>query len=95
MGAYAIVAALLTFFAPEIVRTLATEEYYEAIYIMPPIAGGVFLTCVSNMYSNIMIYYKKTEFPFTLGQNQYDFIDYPDFCAQVAAVVGQKNEQAQ
>ena len=35
----------------------------------------------------------KTEFPFTLGQNQYDFIDYADFCAQVAAVVGQKNEQ--
>lgn len=35
----------------------------------------------------------KTEFPFTLGQNQYDFIAYPDFCAQVAAVVGQKNEQ--
>lgn len=35
----------------------------------------------------------KTEFPFTLGQNHYDFIDYPDFCAQVAAVVGQKNEQ--
>ena len=35
----------------------------------------------------------KTEFPFTLGQNQYDFIDYRDFCAQVAAVVGQKNEQ--
>lgn len=35
----------------------------------------------------------KTEFPFTLGQNQYDFIDYSDFCAQVAAVVGQKNEQ--
>lgn len=35
----------------------------------------------------------KTEFPFTLGQNQYDFIDYSDFCAQVAVVVGQKNEQ--
>lgn len=35
----------------------------------------------------------KTEFPFTLGQNQYDFIDYPDFCAQVAAVVGQQYEQ--
>lgn len=35
----------------------------------------------------------KKEFPFTLGQNQYDFIDYPDFCAQVAAVVGQQHEQ--
>lgn len=35
----------------------------------------------------------KKEFPFTLGQNQYDFIDYPEFCKQVAAVVGQNIEQ--
>ena len=35
----------------------------------------------------------EKEFPFTLGQNQYDFIDYPEFCAQVAAVVGQNREQ--
>ena len=27
----------------------------------------------------------KSSFPFTLGQNQYDFIDYSDFCNQVAA----------
>ncbi len=27
----------------------------------------------------------KTEFPFTMGQNQYDFIDYPEFCEQVAS----------
>ena len=31
----------------------------------------------------------KTEFPFTLGQNQFDFIDYEDFCEQVARSVGQ------
>lgn len=35
----------------------------------------------------------KKEFPFTLGQNQYDFIDYTDFCRQVAAAVGQRHEQ--
>lgn len=35
---------------------------------------------------------KKT-FPFTFGQNQYDFIDYSDFCNDVAAVVNQQNEQ--
>lgn len=35
----------------------------------------------------------KKEFPFTLGQNQYDFIDYSEFCAQVAAVIGQSREQ--
>ncbi len=27
----------------------------------------------------------KEEFPFTTGQNQYDFVDYPEFCRQVAA----------
>ena len=33
----------------------------------------------------------KAEFPFTLGQNQFDFIDYPDFCNRVSAAVGQDN----
>ena len=31
----------------------------------------------------------KTEFPFTMGQNQFDFIDYEQFCEQVAAAVQQ------
>lgn len=31
----------------------------------------------------------KEEFPFTLGQNQYDFLDYPEFCDQIAASVSQ------
>lgn len=31
----------------------------------------------------------KDEFPFTLGQNQYDFIDYDIFTEQVASVVSQ------
>lgn len=26
-------------------------------------------------------------FPFTMGQSQYDFLDYPDFCSQVADIV--------
>lgn len=32
--------------------------------------------------------HKKT-FPFTMGQNQFDFIDYEQFCEQVAAAVQQ------
>ncbi len=31
----------------------------------------------------------ETEFPFTMGQNQYDFVDYAVFCNDVAAAVGQ------
>ena len=60
LALYATIAIVLTFLAPEIVRILATNEYYEAIYIMPPIAAGIFLTSVSNMYSNILVYYKRT-----------------------------------
>lgn len=33
---------------------------------------------------------KQKEFPFTMGQNQFDFIDYEDFCRQVASAVTQK-----
>lgn len=32
----------------------------------------------------------KKEFPFTFGQNQYDFINYDEFAEQVAATVVQK-----
>ena len=32
----------------------------------------------------------KEEFPFTMGLNQFDFIDYEDFCEQVARAVGQE-----
>lgn len=35
----------------------------------------------------------KKVFPFTQGQNQYDFIDYSDFCSLVASVVTQSQEQ--
>lgn len=62
MTFYAAVAVLMTFLAPEIVRILATEEYYEAIYIMPPIAAGVFFTSFANLYSDIAVYYKKTKY---------------------------------
>ncbi len=61
LGTYALVAIAITFFAPEIVRILATEEYYQAIYIAPPIAAGVFLTSVSHMYSNILLFFRKSK----------------------------------
>lgn len=32
----------------------------------------------------------KKQFPFTMGENQYDFLDYEDFCRQVASVVMQQ-----
>lgn len=49
----------------------------------------------SSIFSKIVAAVEegKKEFPFTLGQNQYDFIDYPIFCAQIAATVVQNRDQ--
>ncbi|WP_261806929.1 NAD-dependent epimerase/dehydratase family protein [Lapidilactobacillus luobeiensis] len=33
----------------------------------------------------------EKEFPFTLGQDQFDFIDYDVFCKQIAAAIGQND----
>lgn len=33
----------------------------------------------------------KVNFPFTTGQNKFDFLDYNEFCEQVAAVIVQEN----
>ncbi len=45
----------------------------------------------SSIFSKITLAVNegKKEFPFTMGQNQYDFINYDDFCKQVAASVSQ------
>ena len=45
----------------------------------------------SSIFSKITVAEKdgKTEFPFTMGQNQFDFVDYEYFCEQVARSVGQ------
>ena len=47
----------------------------------------------SSIFSKITAAVKegKKEFPFTMGQNQYDFIDYEEFCNQVALAVCQND----
>ncbi|MBE6712964.1 MAG: polysaccharide biosynthesis protein [Ruminococcaceae bacterium] len=59
---YGLVCILMTLIAPEIVRVLATEEYYASIYIMPPVAFGVFFTAMYNIFGDVLLYYKKTHY---------------------------------
>ncbi len=51
----------LTYLGPEVVQILSTDEYYKAINIVPPISAGVYFISLSNLYSNILVYYKKTK----------------------------------
>lgn len=57
---YGIVCIGLTAVAPEVIKILATEEYYDAMYLIPPIAAGIFLTCVYNLFANVILFHKKS-----------------------------------
>jgi nucleoside-diphosphate-sugar epimerase len=63
----------------------ATYQWLRGYYIVGNSEFG------SSIFSKITAA-EKTEqelFPFTMGINQCDFIDYPDFCKQTAAAVEQ------
>lgn len=59
---FAILCAFIILCAPEVVRFMATEEYLEAIYVIPPIIGGVFFQVQYYIYANIVYYYKKPKY---------------------------------
>ena len=47
---------------PEAVRLMATSNYMQAIYVIPPIVGGVFFQIQYYSYANVVYYYKKPLF---------------------------------
>lgn len=53
---------LIILFAPELVRIMATKEYYEAIYVIPPVVGGVFFQVQYYIYANVLYYLKKPKY---------------------------------
>jgi dTDP-6-deoxy-L-talose 4-dehydrogenase (NAD+) len=61
------------------------SQWIRGYYIVGNAESG------SSIFSKILkaANEEKTEFPFTMGRNQWDFLDYDDFCNQVAAIVSQ------
>lgn len=55
------VLALIAF-APEVVRILAPEEYYEAIWVIPPVATSVFFMSLYGLFANIEFYFEENIF---------------------------------
>lgn len=62
-----------------------TYQWLRGYYIVGNSENG------NSIFSKIKATAKagKKEFPFTMGLNQFDFIDYDDFCYQVAVTVCQ------
>ncbi len=60
-----ILNTLITFvfvaFAPEIIKIMAPAKYYEAIYVIPPVAASSFFTFLYNLFVSIEFYYEETK----------------------------------
>ena len=51
-----------TLLAPEIMSILAPASYSAGIYVIPPVAAGVFFTAMYSIYLRIELFYKQTGF---------------------------------
>ena len=59
VGSMTIVAILVS---PEMVWILGTPEYYDAIWIVPAVAGSTYYTFCYGLFSNVEFYYGATKY---------------------------------
>lgn len=62
LGMFAFLCIGIVLIAPEVIKILGTTEYYEAIYVIPPIVGGVFFQSLYYVFTNVLYYYKKPHY---------------------------------
>lgn len=51
---------LLILFAPEVIAFFAPDSYYEAVYIIPPIAMSTYFMYMYDLFAKFAFYYEKT-----------------------------------
>lgn len=49
-------------FGPELIKLFATDEYYNAIWVIPPVAAAVYFMFLYPLFANVEFYYEKTKF---------------------------------
>lgn len=60
MNAVMTIGAILI--APEIIRILGTEEYIDAIWVIPMVTISVYFTFVYSLFSNVEFYFGQTKY---------------------------------
>lgn len=58
----AVVNLILISFAPEVVAMFAPKDYYNAIWIIPPVAMSVYFMFAYDLFAKFQFYYEKTKF---------------------------------
>ena len=57
-----VVTVLFSAFAPDLMLILAGEKYREAVYVIPPVAIGMFFMFVYTTFANVEFFYNQTKF---------------------------------
>ena len=57
VGVMCIIASLA---APEIIRLLATEEYLAGVFVVPPVAAGIFIHAMYDTFAAVSFFHKKS-----------------------------------
>lgn len=58
----AIISIMVSVFAPEIMMILADKKYHEAVYVIPPVALGVFFLFMYTTFCNVEFFYDQNKF---------------------------------
>lgn len=59
---FSVVCVFIVLLAPEAIALVATADYREAVYVVPPIVGGVFFQTTYYIYANVLYYFKKPKY---------------------------------
>ena len=62
LGIVALANFMLICIAPELVRVFAPPEYFEAIYVIPPVAMGCYFLFMYCLYADFELYEAKTTY---------------------------------
>ena len=53
---------MLVLIAPELMKLLFTDEYYEAVWSIPPVSTGIFFMFLYSVFVSVESYYEKTQY---------------------------------
>ncbi|MCC8153168.1 MAG: oligosaccharide flippase family protein [Tannerellaceae bacterium] len=49
-------------FGPELIKIFASADYYDAIWVIPPVAASVYFMFLYPLFGNVEFYFEKTNF---------------------------------
>jgi len=58
----AVICIMVMLFSPEVLRLFASEDYFDAIYVMPPVVASTFFLFLYPLFSIVEFYYERTKF---------------------------------